>query len=87
MVVARSDEAARFLQSELLVNFFSNTEEALVNRWRQTLPNDSDQRERIYIQMQLLDNFKLYMEATIDDGRMAATMLDQLLTGQRDQAY
>jgi hypothetical protein len=86
MVVARSDEAARFLQSELLVNFFSNTEEALVERWRQTLPNDIDLRERCYLQMQLLDRFKLYMEATIDDGRMAATMLDKLLTGQRDQA-
>jgi hypothetical protein len=85
MAVAHSDEAARFLQSELLVNFFTETGEALIIRWQQTKPEEYDLRERIYMQAQLLDAFKLYLESVIDNGKMAAYYLDQLLSGETRQ--
>ena len=82
MAVARSDEAERFLKSELVENFFNETGEALMIRWQCTKPEEQDLRERIYMQAQLLDAFKLYLESVIDNGRMAAYHLEQLLTGE-----
>ena len=86
MVVARSDEAERFLQSELVQNFFNETEWMLVQRWQNTQEDQMEQRERIYNSIHLLNAFKLYLESAIDDGKMAAFQLDAMLTGQHDQA-
>jgi hypothetical protein len=86
MVVARSDEAERFLQSELVQNFFNETEWLLVQRWQNTQEDQTEQRERIYNSIHLLNAFKLYLESAIDDGKMAAFQLDAMLTGQHDRA-
>lgn len=86
MVVARSEDAERFLNSDLVRNFFTETEQVLLQRWQNSAAEDIQGRERIYSSIQLLTAFKSYLEVAIDDGKMAANLIDRMLTGQNDQA-
>lgn len=74
-----SEEVRRLLENPILREFFSSTEVALFEEWQKTKPEQIDERERIYMTLELMRRFWNYFQHFVVDGSMAKNTLRNLI--------
>lgn len=75
------EEASRIYQSDLIQNFFSDTDKALWTAFTNSRPDDYEGRERIYLMKHLSQKFRAMFEQYIAGGKMATDMLKKVEEG------
>jgi DNA repair photolyase len=72
-------EARRLSQHPFIIEFFKNMEQALWLQFKSSHPDNGKERERIYLQMTLLEEFKNHFSSAIDDGSIALEDIQKML--------
>ena len=74
-----AQEAQRLLDEPLLQRFFIETENSLIEQWRDSGPGDKDLRENAYRMLLLSRKFKLYFETFLANEAFARQQLESIL--------
>ena len=72
---ARGSEAQRIIEHPLVDGAMKALDAAYVETWRRSAASDAEARERAYVKMQVLKEFRAEFEALIDDGALAGAEL------------
>lgn len=67
----RGARAEALLDNDLLTEAFDKTEETLMALWRESAPDDTGGRERIYMGQRMLQNVKNHITQIVSTGRAA----------------
>jgi len=72
---SRGENARRILESELVKDVFAKMDERIMGSIRDSLGDESDIRERAYLMLRLLDNFKAEFKSMVLSGDAASKEL------------
>lgn len=75
--IRRGDEAARLLDSPMLVEAFETMERAYIDAWASSPVRDAEGREAIYRHLQALRQVRGHLKTAVDTGKLARVELDQ----------
>ncbi len=81
LAITRGIRAAQLLESEAFKDATSALAEQLMDRWR--VSTDSNERERIWLSVNLLDQIKGKLAIVANNGKLAKKELDELASGRR----
>lgn len=73
--VSRGENARRILESELVQEVFKKMDERIVTSIRESVGDESDIRERAYLMLRLLENFKSEFKTMVLTGDAASKEL------------
>lgn len=66
----RAAEAERVLDSPVYARSFADLEVELMNQWHNSGPEDTQQRERIHMAVQLLDALRTELRIAMESGQI-----------------
>lgn len=69
------------LENEAFKDATSALAEQLMDRWR--ISSDLNERERIWLSVNLLDQIKAKLAIVINNGKLAKKEIDEITTGRR----
>lgn len=69
------------LENEVFKDATSALAEQLMDRWR--ISSDLNERERIWLSVNLLDQIKAKLAIVINNGKLAKKEIDEITTGRR----
>jgi hypothetical protein len=72
---SRGESARRVLENELIQEVFAKMDERIVTSIRESVGDESDIRERAYLMLRLLENFKAEFKAMVLTGDAASKEL------------
>ena len=72
---SRGENARRILESELVQDVFAKMDERIMSSIRESLGDENDIRERAYLMLRLLDNFKAEFKSMVLTGDAASKAL------------
>jgi hypothetical protein len=72
---SRGENARRILESELVKDVFAKMDERIVTSIRESVGDESDIRERAYLMLRLLENFKAEFKTMVLTGEAASREL------------
>lgn len=81
MTINRGHRAAQLLESEAFNDATTTLAEQLMDRWR--VSNDPNERERIWLSVNLLDQIKAKLTIVANNGKLAKKELDEITAGRR----
>ena len=76
--ISRGALAQEMLRSELLQEVFAKLDAEYVAAWRRTLARDSDDRERLWLAVQVIGLVKDHLMIMANNGKLAQAELDRL---------
>jgi len=76
--INRAQKAAGLLDNELLAEAFKTLEQAYIDFWRLTKPEDSMAREKAFIAINIVGKVKDHLAKVVDHGRLAQADLNKL---------
>jgi len=79
--INRGLQAAQLLENEAFRDATGALAEQLMDRWR--VSSDPNERERIWLSVNLLDQIKAKLVIVVNNGKLAKKELDELTTGRR----
>lgn len=74
--VLRGNQALQLLENPLLVEALEAIEKKYEDGWRNSQPSGVDKREKAYLMLHILSEFKQYLTRLVQTGKMAATARD-----------
>jgi hypothetical protein len=72
---SRGENARRILESELVKDVFAKMDERIFTSIRESVGDESDIRERAYLMLRLLENFKAEFKTMVLTGEAASREL------------
>lgn len=71
----RGEQAKRLLDDPLLQEAFARVESALRDAWSTTADDASDERERLWLMLKLLERVRTHLSQVLETGRLADRQL------------
>lgn len=76
--VARGHEAERIMRSPVWEDSWKVFDDRLVSAWSQSKPEDADNRERIWVALQISRKIRKHIESIMKTGHMAQKQVEEL---------
>lgn len=67
----RGERAQRLFHDEIVQDAFRSIEENIISKWRNSLADESQERDRAYIMLRLLENLKQQFLHAMNTGKAA----------------
>ena len=71
-------EAEELLAHPLLVDAFTKMEEAYLSAWRASKPLEMEERERLWLAVQMLTEVKNHLRVVVENGVVASKEIDRI---------
>ncbi len=78
--IDRAEQARSIIDHPLFIEAFEELELAYIEAWRSSNQNEQDNRERLYVALNLLGAVRLHLEGVIAGGALARADLDAFVT-------
>lgn len=78
----RGDRAKQILNDPLVVEAFSQMEDAVIENLRTSHWSHQDEREELYKMLRVIDDFKGKFRQHVEGGKKAKTLLQRLFKGE-----
>ena len=76
--LARADRAKRLLEDELFIEAFDAVDSALRQGWAATRGDQSEDRERLWLMLKLLERVRGHVSAVVHGGKLAGVRLAEI---------
>ena len=76
--IDRAEQARSIIDHPLFAEAFEELELAYIEAWRSSSQNEQDNRERLYVALNLLGAVKLHLESVIAGGALARADLEMI---------
>ena len=76
--IDRAEQARSIIDHPLFAEAFDELEMAYIEAWRSSSQNEQDNRERLYVALNLLGAVKLHLESVIAGGALARADLEMI---------
>jgi hypothetical protein len=74
----KGSEAKELLENPILAEAFDTLEAEYLKAWRQSKPAETDERERLWLAVALLEEVKRHLRVVVENGVMAKRDIDKL---------
>ena len=76
--IDRAEQARSIIDHPLFTEAFEELEMAYIEAWRSSSQNEQDNRERLYVALNLLGAVRLHLESVIAGGALARADLEMI---------
>ena len=77
--ITRGARARELLQDELLSEAFKTLEDSYIGLWRQTKPDQTADREKLFIAVNQIGKLRDHLHAVVSNGAIAQAELNKLI--------
>lgn len=76
--IRRGEAAKRLLEDPVLIEALERLERTYLDSWRRTDPKDTEGRERLWVALQVAEEFARNLRAIADSGELAHAQVERI---------
>lgn len=76
--IDRAARAKRLLEDDILKEAFAKLEEAYIKKWRESDVNDTDNRERLFLAVNMIGKVQSHLVKVVQNGSIAQRTINDI---------